>query len=56
VGGSLTRASIAGLLASAALLVVLELKRRREEAWLEQRYPGYAAYRARTKRLIPWIW
>jgi protein-S-isoprenylcysteine O-methyltransferase Ste14 len=56
VGGSLTRASIAGLLASAALLVVLDLKRRREEAWLERRYPGYAAYRARTRRLIPWIW
>ena len=31
------------------------LKSRREEAWLEVRFPGYAAYRARTRRLIPWV-
>jgi protein-S-isoprenylcysteine O-methyltransferase Ste14 len=30
------------------------LKAAREEAWLETRYPGYAAYRARTPRFIPW--
>jgi protein-S-isoprenylcysteine O-methyltransferase Ste14 len=30
------------------------LKAAREEAWLEARYPGYAAYRARTPRFIPW--
>ena len=31
------------------------LKSRREEAWLVERFPDYPAYRARTRRLIPWI-
>ena len=44
--------------ATFALAVVLAgasyLKSAREETWLEARYPGYAAYRARTPRFIPW--
>ena len=47
----------AGTFISVALLaVVLDLKRRREEVWLAERYPGYAAYRARTKALIPFLY
>ena len=38
-----------------ALVAVLYLKAAREEVWLLQRYPAYAAYRARTKRLIPGV-
>lgn len=38
------------------LALVLDLKRRREEAWLIDRYPGYAAYRARTKALLPYLY
>jgi protein-S-isoprenylcysteine O-methyltransferase Ste14 len=38
------------------LAVVLDLKRRREEAWLGDRYPGYAAYRSKTKALIPFLY
>jgi protein-S-isoprenylcysteine O-methyltransferase Ste14 len=38
------------------LAIVLDLKRRREELWLAGRYPGYAAYRARTKALIPFVY
>lgn len=40
----------------ALLAVVLDLKRRREEAWLTDRYSGYAAYRARTKALLPYLY
>lgn len=40
----------------ALLAIVLDLKRRREEAWLAARYPGYGAYRARTKALIPFLY
>lgn len=40
----------------ALLAVVLDLKRRREEAWLTDRYPGYSAYRARTKALVPYLY
>ena len=55
-GAVLGRPSVLGLAALAFLCVVLDLKRRREEGWLLQRYPGYAAYRARTKGLIPWLY
>lgn len=43
-------------LSVALLAVVLDLKRRREEAWLAERYPGYAGYRTRTKALIPFLY
>lgn len=54
-GWGLFMASPAALAAAALLLGFFELKSRREEAWLERRFSGYAAYRARTRRLIPWI-
>ena len=56
VGSALTRPSLMTLLAAALLFVVLDLKRRREETWLVTRYEGYAAYRTRTKALIPWVY
>jgi protein-S-isoprenylcysteine O-methyltransferase Ste14 len=40
----------------ALLAVVLDLKRRREEVLLAARYPGYAAYKARTRALIPFLY
>jgi protein-S-isoprenylcysteine O-methyltransferase Ste14 len=42
--------------AVALLAIVLDLKRRREEAWLTDRYPGYAAYRLGTRALIPLLY
>jgi protein-S-isoprenylcysteine O-methyltransferase Ste14 len=42
---------------SAGLLFLLFIgKSRREEAWLCVVHPGYGAYQARTKRLIPWVY
>jgi protein-S-isoprenylcysteine O-methyltransferase Ste14 len=47
-------ASTGALLAAGALTAVLELKARREEAWLAARFPAYAAYQRRTPgRLLP---
>ncbi|HTK44580.1 MAG TPA: isoprenylcysteine carboxylmethyltransferase family protein [Patescibacteria group bacterium] len=43
-------------LAALLLVVALDLKRRREEAWLIERFEGYRAYRARTKALIPFVY
>lgn len=42
--------------AVALLAVVLDLKRRREEVWLAERYPEYASYTARTRALIPFLY
>ena len=56
IGWSLARGSALALAGSVVLFVFFDLKRRREEAWLAQRFPGYAAYAARTRRLIPWVY
>lgn len=56
VGLGLIAASPATLLAALALGVLFDLKSRREEAWLMERHPDYAAYRTRTRRLIPLLY
>ena len=53
-GWAIGQASIVAVALAVALAAFLRLKSEREEAWLEQRFPDYAAYRARTRRLIPW--
>jgi len=41
----------------AALTVLFfDIKTRREETWLLQRFPEYAAYRRRVRKLIPFIY
>ncbi len=55
LGWSLVQASAVALVATAVLAGFLFLKSAREEAWLDARFEGYAAYRTRTKRFIPWI-
>ena len=56
LGFALQRASIATLLATLFLAFVLDLKRRREEIFLSAQFPDYAAYRGRTKALVPFIY
>ena len=57
LGWSALFATIVGFALTIVLALFAELKSRREEAWLEERYPGYAAYRAGTpRRLIPFLW
>jgi protein-S-isoprenylcysteine O-methyltransferase Ste14 len=55
-GYALVTASVVALGGAALLLAFFRLKSGREEAWLEARYPGYAAYRERTRRMIPGIY
>lgn len=38
------------------LFIVFDCKSRREEQFLVQMFPGYAAYSSRVKRLIPFIY
>lgn len=55
LGWSLQRSPLA-LVPAALLAVVFELKSRREESWLTERYSEYADYRAVTRhRFIPWL-
>jgi len=56
LGWSLLMASLAALVLALLLAVILDLKARREEVWLRERYPGYAAYATHTKRFVPGIY
>lgn len=56
VGASLGSASLVGVVLSAVLAVVLDLKTRREEIFLRERFPDYGDYAARTKRFIPGLY
>lgn len=55
-GWALLRASPIGLLLAIGLLAFFELKSRREEAWLGERFPGYGEYRRRTRRFFPGLY
>jgi protein-S-isoprenylcysteine O-methyltransferase Ste14 len=40
----------------AALFVFLDFKSRREERWLAEKFPAYAAYQRRVRKLIPFVY
>jgi len=44
------------LLWAVLLLVFLDIKSRREEVWLMARFPDYANYQRRVRKLIPFIY
>lgn len=48
--------SPAALVMALVLAGWLDLKSRREEVWLAERYPAYAAYRTGTARFVPGIY
>lgn len=53
VGWGLVTASPAALVVAVAIGLFFDLKSRREEAWLVEAYPEYAAYRERVRKLLP---
>jgi protein-S-isoprenylcysteine O-methyltransferase Ste14 len=56
-GWSVVFASIVGAVLTLLLVLFFDLKSRREEHWLVERYPQYAAYRARTRaRFVPGLY
>jgi protein-S-isoprenylcysteine O-methyltransferase Ste14 len=38
------------------LFVFFDIKSRREERWLAEKFSDYAAYQRRVKKLIPWVY
>jgi protein-S-isoprenylcysteine O-methyltransferase Ste14 len=54
LGWGVLWAAPTGLLLAAGAAVFFRLKSAREEHWLMDRFPGYAAYRRRTNRFLPW--
>ena len=56
LGWALVTLSLPALVAAVALVAVLDLKARREEAWLADRYPDYVDYREHTHRFVPGLY
>jgi protein-S-isoprenylcysteine O-methyltransferase Ste14 len=56
LGFSLLTYSPLRLLMTLVLFIFFDLKARREEVWLEERYPMYLEYKSRVKKLLPWIY
>lgn len=56
LGFSMATMSPLRLALTVVLFVFFDRKARREERWLEEKYPDYAAYRQRVQRLIPGIY
>ena len=56
LGWGLVRASPLTLAGALLLAAFFDLKSRREEIWLSERYEEYPAYRSRTHRLLPWVY
>ena len=54
-GWAILQASVVAIAIAGVLTVFFRLKSSREERWLLDRFEGYAAYRTRTRRFIPWI-
>ena len=56
LGWGLLTASPLTLIGALVLTGFFDLKSRREEVWLSEQFSGYSAYRARTRRLLPWVY
>lgn len=48
--------SLVGILSAVILFIFFDLKSRREEQWLSEKYPTYEAYRRKTRKLIPFVY
>jgi len=44
------------ILYALVLFVFFDIKSRREERWLAEKFDGYEGYRRRVKKLIPWLY
>lgn len=56
LGWALHVQSVLTLVYVGVLFVVLDLKSRREERWLTAKFPAYAGYRRRVRKLIPFLY
>lgn len=56
LGWSVFQLSLSHFVAVIAIFLFLDLKARREEIWLSEKYPEYSDYQQRVKKLIPGIY
>jgi protein-S-isoprenylcysteine O-methyltransferase Ste14 len=56
IGWATATRSLPAFAAAVVLCFFLDAKARREEAWLLDRYPDYAAYRTGSRRFLPRVY
>ncbi len=56
VGWAFWQNSLLTLLLSLVLLLFFDIKSRREEKWLVEKYPAYPDYQRRVRKLIPLVY
>ncbi len=56
IGWATATRSLPAFAAAVLLCLFMDAKARREEAWLVERYPDYAAYRLATRRFLPRVY
>ena len=56
LGWALVWQSGPALAAALVLVPFFDAKARREEQWLQQRFPEYTSYAERVKRFLPWVY
>lgn len=56
LGYALLRLSVWHAVGVLVFLAFFDLKARHEETYLLERYPDYAAYQRRVRKLIPWVY
>ena len=56
LGWAIVRHGWLTLAFAVALFILFDLKTRREELWLRERFTGYAAYQRRVRKLVPFVY
>ncbi|MCI0395614.1 MAG: isoprenylcysteine carboxylmethyltransferase family protein [Chloroflexi bacterium] len=56
LGWAFVNASTVAFLYALVLFVFFDVKSRREEKWLRQKFAGYAAYQQKVRKLIPFVY
>ncbi len=56
LGWGLLTNSLSALLLVLILLLLFDIKARREEAWLREKYANYTDYQRQVKKLIPFVY
>lgn len=55
-GWSLLNNSLLALLVAVILFIFFDIKSRKEEGWLVEKYENYAVYQRQVKKLIPFVY
>ena len=56
LGWGLAWSSLATVVGALVLLVFFDVKSRREERWLDEKFADYPAYKRRVKKLVPYVY